>query len=296
MSQEMELVLELLRAAPRNDETPVEQRRTEMDAMTAGIPMVEGTETEVADVGGRAAEWLRPPGVVDDAALLYLHGGGYCVGSIVSHRALAARLAAAVEVPTLIVDYRMGPEDPFPAAVEDAVAAVDWLLDQGLAPGRILVAGDSAGGGLTLATLVARRDAGLPLPAAAGCISPWTDLTMTSASMDANVATDPMLDRAALAIYADWYLGADGDPRHPHASPRFADLSGLPPVVIHAADEEVLLDDARLVAEAIEAAGGVVEYRTWPGAFHVFHATAGTTPEGTEAVAAMGDFLRSHLA
>ena len=130
---------------------------------------------------------------------------------------------------------------------------------------------------------------------AAACLSPWTDLTMDTPSMDANVASDPMLDRARLQQYAEWYLGPDGDPTTPTASPRFGDLSGLPPVLLHAADDEVLVDDARLVAEAIEAAGGVVEYRTWPGCFHVWHAVAGLAPEADEAIAAAGAFLRRHL-
>jgi monoterpene epsilon-lactone hydrolase len=238
---------------------------------------------------------LRPPGAAADGALLYLHGGGYVVGSVVSHRALASNLAAAAGVPAMIVDYRMGPEHRFPAAVDDAVTVFGWLVDQGLAPSRIAVAGDSAGGGLTLATILALRAAGSPLPGAGGCISPWTDLTMSSPSIDANAGEDPMLDRERLEWYAERYLSEEADPRDPLASPLFADLSGLPPLVVHAADEEVLLDDARLLAEAVQAAGGTVDYRTWPDAFHVFHATAGLTPEGAEAVTAMGAFLRTHL-
>jgi epsilon-lactone hydrolase len=157
------------------------------------------------------------------------------------------------------------------------------------------VAGDSAGGGLTLGTLLARRDAGASLPGAAVCLSPWTDLTQGSPSMDANVARDPMLDRERLQTYADWYLGPDGAAEDPKASPRFGDFHGLPPVLIHAAEDEVLLDDARVVAEAIEAAGGTVEYRTWPGVFHVWHAVAGLAPEADEAVAEVGAFVRRHL-
>jgi acetyl esterase/lipase len=233
--------------------------------------------------------------VAEDGALLYLHGGGYCVGSVVSHRAMASKLAVAAGLRALIIDYRLGPEHRFPAAIDDAVTAYRWLIGKGVAPGRIAVAGDSAGGGLTLATVLALREAGDDLPGAAACISPWTDLTMSGPSIDANPGTDPMLDRARLQVYADWYLGPDADPRDPLASPQFADLSGLPPVVVHAADEEVLVDDARRVAEAIAAAGGTVDHRTWPGTFHVFHATAGLTPEADEAVAAMGAFLAEHL-
>ena len=266
-----------------------------MDALAGAAPMIEGTVVEPVSAGGVRAEWLRPPGSVEDAALVYLHGGGYCVGSLVSHKPMAAKIGAAAGLPVLLVDYRLGPEHCFPAAVEDASTALDWLLDQGFARDRVALAGDSAGGGLTLATLVARRDAGVTLPGAAACLSPWTDLTQGSASMDANEGTDPMLDRARLQNYAEWYLGPDGDPTHPHASPRFADFHGLPPVLLHVAADEVLLDDARLVAEGIEAAGGTVEYRAWPGVFHVWHAIAGLAPEADEAVAEVAAFVRRHL-
>ena len=296
MSAEMEFVLELLAAAPRDLDRSPEERRLEMDALAGSSPLVEDTVVEPVVAGGVPAVWVRAPGAVDDGALLYLHGGGYVVGSTVSHRPLASRLSAASGLPVLLLDYRLAPEHVFPAAVEDAVTAVDWLLDQGLAADRIAVAGDSAGGGLTLATLIARRDAGVALPGAAACLSPWTDLTMDTPSMDANAATDPMLDREGLQQYADWYLGDGGDATAPTASPRFGDLSGLPPVLLHAAATEVLADDARLVAEAIEAAGGEVEHRTWPGCFHVWHATAGMTPEGDEAVADIGRFLTEKLA
>jgi acetyl esterase/lipase len=295
MSEEMDRVLEVLAAAPSNDDATPEERRADMDALAGAAPMAEGTVVEPVSAGGVAAEWLRPPGVADDAALMYLHGGGYCVGSLVSHKPMASKIAEACGVPVLLVDYRLGPEHRFPAAVEDAVTAFDWLLQQGLAPDRLAIAGDSAGGGLTLATLLARRDAGMSLPGAAACLSPWTDLTQSGPSMDANVDRDPMLDRARLQNYADWYLGPDGDATHPHASPRFGDFGGLPPVLLHAADDEVLLDDARLVAEGIEAAGGTVEYRTWPGVFHVWHAVAGLAPESDEAVAEVGAFVRRHL-
>jgi epsilon-lactone hydrolase len=295
MSDEMDRILELLAAAPSNDGEPVEKRREDMDALAGAAPMIEGTVVEPVSAGGVRAEWLRPPGSVEDAALVYLHGGGYCIGSLVSHKPMAAKIGAAAGLSVLLVDYRLGPEHCFPAAVEDASTVLDWLLEQGFARDRVALAGDSAGGGLTLATLVARRDAGVTLPGAAACLSPWTDLTQGSASMDANEGTDPMLDRARLQNYAEWYLGPDGDPTHPHASPRFADFHGLPPVLLHVAADEVLLDDARLVAEGIEAAGGTVEYRAWPGVFHVWHAVAGLAPEADDAVAEVGAFIRRHL-
>jgi acetyl esterase/lipase len=292
MSDEMDAVLAILRTQQSDPHDPPAKRRVDMDALAGSAPLAEGTVVEPVSADGVPGEWLRPPGVADDGALLYLHGGGYVVGSCVSHRPMASKIGAAAGLPVLIVDYRLAPEHPHPAAVEDAVTAFDWLLGQGLAAERLAIAGDSAGGGLTLATLLARRDAGAALPGAAACLSPWTDLTMTSPSIDANVETDPMLDRARLAQYAEWY---GGDPADPLVSPRFAELHGLPPVLVHVADEEVLLDDARLVAEGIEAAGGVVEYRSWPGTFHVFHAVCGLAPEADQAVAEVGRFLRQHV-
>jgi epsilon-lactone hydrolase len=292
MSEEMERILELLWAAPSNDGAPIEQRRADMDELSGATPLIEGTTTEAVEVAGRPAQWVRGPGAEPDAGVLYLHGGGYCVGSIASHTPLASRVSAASGAPVLVLDYRLGPEHPFPAAVEDAVAAYRALLDDGVDPGRLAIAGDSAGGGLTLATLLSLRDQGVALPSAAACISPWVDLTMSLPSIEANAGSDPMLARHRLQQYADWYLG-DADPKDPLASPRFADLSGLPPVLLHVAQEEILLDEVREVAEAIVAAGGEVEHRACPGTFHVWHAVAGLAPEADQAVAELGDFVRA---
>ncbi len=292
MSEEMERILGILWAAPSNDGAPIEQRRADMEALGGATPLIPGTTTEPVEVAGMPAQWVRGPGAEADTALLYLHGGGYCVGSIASHAPLASRLSTASGAAALVIDYRLGPEHRFPAAVHDAVAAYEALLDDGFAPGRLAVAGDSAGGGLTLATLLALRDRGVALPSAAACLSPWTDLTQTLPSIDANVASDPLLDGPRLQQFADWYLG-DGDPKEPLASPRFGDLGGLPPVLIHAAVDEVLVDDARVVAEAIMAASGEVEYKAWPGTFHVWHAVAGLAPEADQAVAEVGEFLRA---
>jgi acetyl esterase/lipase len=292
MSDEMDAVLAILATQQSDPADPPEKRRADMDALAGAAPLAEGTVVEPVDAGGVPGVWVRPPGAAEDRALLYLHGGGYVVGSSVSHTPMASKIGAAAGLPVLLVDYRLAPEDPCPAGLEDAGTAFDWLLGQGLAAEHLAVAGDSAGGGLTLALLLQRRDVGAALPGAAACLSPWTDLTMSSPSVDANVPTDPMLDRERLRVYADWYAG---DVHDPLVSPRFADLAGLPPVLIHAAEQEILLDDARLVAEGIEAAGGVVEYRTWPGVFHVWHAVAGLAPEADEAVAELGRFLRQHL-
>lgn len=295
MSQEMDFVLELIRQAPDDHDEPIEVRRANMDALAASAPTVEGVATEPATVGGIAGLWVRAPGAAADGALLYLHGGGYASGSSASHAPLAGHLSAATGLPALVIDYRRAPEHPFPAAVDDAVAAYRALVGSGLTPGRIAVAGDSAGGGLTLATLLALRDAGDELPAAGACLSPWTDLTGTAPSIDANADRDVMLTAGHLKQYADWYLDGE-DPEHPLASPRFADLQGLPPVLVHVAEDEILLDDSREVAAAIEATGGTVEYRSWPGVFHVWHAVVPLAPEAVEAVEALGAFVRRHLA
>ncbi|HKZ07976.1 MAG TPA: alpha/beta hydrolase [Methylomirabilota bacterium] len=237
------------------------------------------------------AEWLEPPAARPNAALLYLHGGGYVIGSPRSHRHLAAALAAAAGAPTLLPDYRLAPEHPFPAAVEDAVAAYRWLLARGIPAAGIAIAGDSAGGGLTMATLLALRDRGLPRPAAGVCISPWVDLTCSGASYGGKAASDPIVTQTGVAEMARAYVGA-GDPRAPLASPLFADLRGLPPLLVHVGSEEVLLDDAVGLAERARAAGVTATLEIWPDMIHVWHWFHPMLDEGRKAVAGIGDFVR----
>jgi acetyl esterase/lipase len=186
--------------------------------------------------------------------VLYLHGGGYVIGSPRSHRHLAAAVAAAGQASALLLDYRRAPAHPSPAAVDDATAAYRWLLDQGIAPGHIVIGGDSAGGGLTVATLLALRDARLPLPAGGVCISPWVDLTFSGASYRTRAAVDPIVTRPGIDEMARAYFGATSA-RAPLASPLFADLRGLPPLLIHVGSDEVLLDDAVQLADRAKAAG-----------------------------------------
>jgi phosphinothricin tripeptide acetyl hydrolase len=195
----------------------------------------------------------------------------------------------------LNVDYRLGPEHPHPAAVEDAVTALRFVRESGVAPGRTAVAGDSAGGGLTLAALVALRDAGDPAPAAGLCISPWTDLALTGDALETKAEEDPMVRRPDLQLMAEAYL--DGrDPRTPLASPLYADLGGLPPLLLQVGSAEILLDDATRVAESARAAGTQAELRVWQDMFHVWHAFADILPEGQEAVDEMAAFLERRLA
>jgi epsilon-lactone hydrolase len=238
-------------------------------------------------VAGVPAEWIALP-EADAGVMLYLHGGAYNLGSVNASRDRIARLVAATRHKALALDYRLAPENPFPAALEDAVAAYRWLLAEGTAPGRILFAGDSAGGGLAVATLVALRDAGLPLPAGAVCISPWVDLALTGDSIHSKAAADPILDAASLARYAATYAG-DAPLTSPLISPLYADLHGLPPLLILAGTEEILLDDATRLAEKAGQAGVAVTLATWEGLFHVFP-VVGFLPETRQAMQQVGAF------
>ena len=291
-SPEMDQIYEMLRAAPPPAETVVE-RRENMEAMVGALPLPTGTEIELVEFDHFDAEWIHGPEVGDDGALLHLHGGGYCLGSVNTHRSLAARLSAASGLAVLVPGYRLAPEDPHPAALDDAVTAYRWLLDRDLSPEHLAVAGDSAGGGLALATLLALRDAAVTQPAATALLSPWTDLTVSSDSVTSNAATDPVVGADDLREMAAWYAG-EADLRSPLVSPRFAELDDLPPMLIQVGEPEILLDDATGVAAAAEAAGVDVTIEVWPEVFHVWHASAGMTPEGDEAVAAVGRFLAQH--
>jgi acetyl esterase/lipase len=263
-----------------------------MEAMVGGLGPPTGTEIELVELEHVDAEWIHGPEVPadDGGAVLYLHGGGYCIGSVHTHRALAARVSEAAGLPVLLLGYRLAPEHPHPAAVDDAVAGYRWLLDRGFEPRQLTIAGDSAGGGLTLATLLTVRDDDPDLlPSAAALLSPWADLTQSSDSMAANASRDPAVDPVGLDEMAEWYAGSDR--RAPMVSPRFADLAGLPPLLIQVGESEILLDDATGTAAAAEAAGVDVTLEVWPDVFHVWHASAGMTPEGDEAVATVGRFL-----
>src|SRR5262245_3546771 len=275
-------------------ETLAEQRAM-YDRAERVFTVPSGTSVEPITVGGRPAEWIRPLAARDDAALLYLHGGGYVIGSPRSHRHLAESIARSTGTSCLMPDYRLAPEHPFPAAVDDALAAYRFLLDQRrIAPGRIAVAGDSAGGGLTVATLVTIRQAGLPMPAAGVCISPWTDLTCSAGSYESKAATDPMVARPGITTMAQHYLGST-DPRTALASPIFADLRGLPPLLIQVGSEEVLLDDSTRLGERAKAAGVDATVEVWEPMIHVWHWFLPWLDEAQAAVDKIGVFLRARL-
>lgn len=269
----------------------LEERRQAMEDMQAQIPTPNDIALQDVDINGIPGRWIKAPGVRDDAVVLYFHGGGYVMGSLDTHQEMMGRISRACGASVLGVDYRLAPEATFPAAVEDAVASYDWLLGQGVAPGKIVFAGDSAGGGLTYATLVSLRDSGRPLPAGAFTFSPWTDLTSSGDSMTSRAEADPMIEAASISSIAPLYYG-DQDPSAPLISPLFADLKGLPPQLIQVGDAEVLLDDALRIADKARSAGCRVAHHVFDGAFHVFQAMP-QLPEAEEAMAEVGSFFKS---
>ncbi|HEY1753226.1 MAG TPA: alpha/beta hydrolase [Caulobacteraceae bacterium] len=245
------------------------ERRAGIDAMGAAAPVPEGCAVEPLTLGGVAAEKLTPKGADPTRTIFYLHGGGYCIGGCASHRTMVARMAEAAHATAYTVDYRLAPEHPFPAAVDDALAAWRAALALGVRPERTVIAGDSAGGGLSVACAVAARDAGLALPAGLHLISPWANLTNASAAYQAKLETDFIITQAGIDDFKAGYLGA-GDPKQPLASPVFADLAGLPPMLIQVGSEEVLMSDSTLLAEAAGLARVDVTLRIWPDMVHIW--------------------------
>jgi acetyl esterase/lipase len=273
---------------------PPEQARAAFDAMVATLPAPP--DAAFAEESLNGVPGLRY-GPVDPSAptLLYLHGGGYVVGDAWGYRGLVAALADASGMAAYAIDYRLAPEHPFPAAIDDAAAAFRALIDRGHDPSRIAIAGDSAGGGLTVATLLRLRDTAVPMPGAAFLISPWADLGCSGPSMTGKAVADPSLTEAGLRRMAAHYLD-QADPANPFASPIHADLTGLPPMLVHVGTAEILLDDALRLAAAAGRDDVAVTLEIWPALIHVWHAFAFMLPEGAAAVAAAGAFLRERVA
>jgi acetyl esterase/lipase len=293
-SAEIKTVIDMLRAAPMMEGDDPLVLREGMAAATAGAPPPEGATIQPVDAGGTAAEWTDADGARGDAAIVYLHGGGYIMGSLDSHRNLVANLSRAAGIRALSVDYSLAPEHAFPRAVDDAVGAVEYVHAQGIAPERVIVAGDSAGGGLTAATLIALRERGIGMPAAGVLISPWLDLTQSGATMDSLAEADPMVSRKLLDLCTTAYL-RDQDPKTPMASPLFADLTGLPPLLIHVGTAETLLDDARRFDAAARRAGVETTLEEWDEMIHVWHTFAGMLPEAEQAIDRIGNFVKERL-
>lgn len=281
------------KAAPPGAEIPLEVLRKGMEKVA--FKAADDIQAENVTVAGRPAEWVRAPGVQAGRAILYLHGGGYVMGSLNTHRSLAGEISRAAQAAVLLVDYRLAPEAPFPAAVEDGVAAYRWLLDQGFKAQQLAVAGDSAGGGLALATLVSARDQGLPMPKAAVPISPWSDLTCSNDSYKTRAEADPMITPGGINRMAGLYAKGD-EVKHPYASPNFASLKALPPLLIHVGRDEVLLDDSIKLHEKAKAEGVDSTLEIWDDMIHVWHAFHPMLPEAKQGIARVGEFLREKWA
>lgn len=269
---------------------PVARQRQVIDALMRVAVLPKGTQVERTTLGGVPAEQLVTAASNPQRALLYLHGGAYVVGSPTTHRALAAHLAHAVGAVGHVLDYRLAPEHPYPAAVDDALAAYRALLGTGLRPDQVVVAGDSAGGGLSVALALRARAVGVPLPAALGLVSPWVDLGLTG--LDERV-DDPLLSRGWLELGAAAYAGDDRD--RPEVSPLYADLAGLPPTFVQAASDEIILGDVERFVAAARDAGVEVGYRRLDGHWHVSHLFAGMVREATSVVQDLGRQLRGAL-
>ena len=288
----------MLAAAPAPDpsETAAE-RRARLDANAAATPLADGVVKQSIEIPGvPGAAWLCPEAHDPESlpSLLFFHGGGYRVGSIISHQGFGSHLASLIPARVLLIDYRLAPENPFPAAVDDCLTAYRWMLDTGIEPARIVFIGDSAGGGLVGAMLLGARDRGWPMPGAGVCLSPWVDLTNSSASHAERDELDVMFGHDDAVTAASWYL--DGhDPRDPLASPLFGNLVGLPPMLVHAGDHEVLLDDAAGFASALESAGVEVDYRIWPGMIPDFQIMYPNYPEAIEGTEAIAAFVRRYV-
>ena len=291
---EIKTVVDMLRSGPPMA-GDVPTMRANMMATAGAMPKPEGVGFEEVSANGVRAEWVTAPGASLERAVVYAHGGGYVMGGIETHRGVVAGISAAAGARVLSVDYRLAPEAMFPAAVDDVCAAYRFVREQGVAADKIAIAGDSAGGGLTVASLVALRDAGDALPAAGVCISPWVDLTLSGDTVKTLADEDPMVTSALLETCTEAYVG-EGDAKAPLASPLFADLTGLPPLLVHVGTAEILLDDARRLAERGKAAGVDVTLEEWESMIHVWHAFGAMLPEAGQAIDRIGEFLAEHFA
>lgn len=271
----------------------LEDGRAGYDALGQMLTPPADATYEPMDLGGVPGAAVRTAASDPGRSIVYLHGGGYCIGSLTSHRAMVGHLAHHAKATVYAVDYRLAPEHPAPAALDDAVRAYRWVVANTGSPARTVLAGDSAGGGLCLATLLVLRDAGGPLPAAGVMVSPWADLSQSGATMASKAAEDPLVRAHDLEQWSRYYRG-DVPVDDPRVSPLFGDLAGLPPLLIDVGTSEVLLDDARRVAQRAEATGVGVVLTEGEELIHVWHFFAGMVPEADEALARIGRFVESH--
>lgn len=264
------------------------------DLMGQLDPTPPDVTVERVDADGVSVEFITAAGATDDATIIWLHGGGYAIGSLNSHRTMISRISRGSGARALSIDYRLAPTHRFPAALDDGLTVYRWLLSTGVDPQRIVVGGDSAGGGLAIALMVSLRDGGEPLPRASVGVSTWCDLTMSGDSVEANADTELLVPPRVLRLFTDAYMG-DENPANPLASPVFANLSGLPPLLLQVSDAESLLDDSKALAHAAKAAGVDVSLEVSEGLIHHWPIYAGNVPEGQQAIDRIGEFVRKHL-
>jgi len=274
----------------------VEELRKGLEQLASLWKLPKDVKFEHIDINGMAAVWISSPEEFDsDKVVLYLHGGGYILGSLISHQDLVARISRAAKARVLFIEYRLAPEDPFPAAVEDAVKLYKWLIEnQKIDPKKIVIAGDSSGGGLTLVTLIKLRDENINLPAAGVCLSPWTDVALTSESLIRNAKVDTFLKLYDLVFMADLYVG-DNDPKNPYISPLYADLHDLPPILIQVGTAESIEDDSVRFAEKAKKAGVDVKLEVFDDMIHGFQAFSSWAPEGQDAIDKIGVYIQEKL-
>lgn len=269
---------------------PLEIERADWEADAAAVSLPPDTTVEPCTIGGIAGEWVACGAVAPRRLLLLLHGGGYRAGSLVTHRGFAARLSRLTGLRVLVIDYRLAPEHPYPAALEDAIAAFVALPEAGFAAEKTILVGDSAGGGLAIALMLALRDSGRSLPRGAVLMSPWTDLECSGPSYWTNIARDPFMSRDNLLSAADDYRGGlpAGDPR---LSPIHADLTGLPPMLVQAGGGEIMLDDSAVFAERARAAGSDLTFDVTEGVWHVHQTAPDDIPEVAAALGRVAEFV-----
>jgi acetyl esterase/lipase len=270
-------------------------RRQRLDEIGSVWPVASDVTLAPIDVNGIAGEWSTVPGSDSSRVLLFLHGGGYCSGSIVSHRRMVSEAGRAAGVRTLAIAYRLAPENPFPAAFDDALTAWHFLRGHGMAAEHIAIGGDSAGGGLSLAVALKLRNIKEKLPACLWLVSPWTDLTMSGSTLVTKDAVDPLIHKGYLCELADAYLGRAPDRKDPSISPLFAELTGMPPMLIQVGSAETLLDDSVRLAAAAGQADVPVSLEIWPRMIHAWHLWNARLEPGREALRSAGNFMREHL-
>ena len=276
------------------DQAHVIEMRERLNKISRFLKRAFGVSVEATTINGLYAEWLRPKQAETRKVLLYLHGGAYLVGSCRTHRQMVSHIVRAARIPALVPEYRLAPEHAFPAAIEDAVGVYRALLDDGFAARDILIGGDSAGGGLTVATLLSLRHAGLPMPSAAVLLSPFLDVTASGESARTRASQDPWFDASDMHLVTDLYCETGVDLRNPLVSPVFANVAGLPPTFIQVGDDEILLSDSTRFADKLKVAGVPVEIEIWPGMWHVFQLFIGKMPESRRAIKRIGAHLKAH--